>query len=493
MACIATTLPPTASSAPTRYRALACIALHRDDFAGDTIASGHLASRPYPASQRPRPRRPRQPRPSIAPLARTATTYGLRASKTCPAVGGLAVLETMASWVRKLLLSAVEKLKGPARRAFMAETVEALGKGGQRQAEQQLGWNRQTIRKGQHERRTGVECSEAFILRGAKPVEERLPNLRADIKAIVEPESATDPTFRTTQIYRRLTAKEVRQQLISKAGYTDSELPSEETIRIRLNVMGYQPRKVRKSKPVKKIKQTDGIFARIRLINEAADADEGVLRISMDTKAIVHIGPFSRRGTSRQKVDACDHDHGPEASLTPVGIFVPQYDDFSMFFVESKVTADCLVDRLQQWWDQNKQRFPGIHMIVLNQDNGPESNSRRTQFIKRMIDFSDTNQLNLRLAYYPPYHSKYNPVERCWGVLENYWNGSLLDSIPAALGFAGAMTWKGLHPFVQLVTQTYEKGVRLSRKAMNALEERLERLAELPKWFVDIRYQPAST
>jgi len=82
-------------------------------------------------------------------------------------------------------------------------------------------------------------------------------------------------------------------------------------------------------------------------------------------------------------------------------------------------------------------------------------------------------QLNVQLAYYPPYHSKHNPVERCWGVRENHWNGDVLDEIDATLNFAKTMTWKGKHPVVELLTQTCETGVKLTAKEMPALKAQM--------------------
>lgn len=138
--------------------------------------------------------------------------------------------------------------------------------------------------------------------------------------------------------------------------------------------------------------------------------------------------------------------------------------------------------------------FSEVKTIVLNQDNGPENNSRRTQFMKRILEFAQEYKLNIRLAYYPPYHSKYNPIERTWAVLENYWNGSILDEVETALNFARNMTWNGKHPVVKLVTQTYEIGVKLTKKAMSKIERQIERLTnsnhklfpDLGKWFIDI-------
>jgi len=93
--------------------------------------------------------------------------------------------------------------------------------------------------------------------------------------------------------------------------------------------------------------------------------------------------------------------------------------------------------------------------LVINQDNGPENNSSRTQFMKRLVEFAKTNQLQVQLAYYPPYHSKYNHIDRVWAVLEHHWNGSLLDDLDTAVKFARTMTWKGKYPLVKVVTHTY--------------------------------------
>ena len=206
----------------------------------------------------------------------------------------------------------------------------------------------------------------------------------------------------------------------------------------------------------------------------------------MDAKATVKVGPFARGGTSRAFVAAADHDFQPAATLTPVGLFLPAFDELFVYGVTSKVTSDCLVDRLVQWWEAVRARFPHITTLVLNVDNGPENHSRRTQFMQRMVEFVQQYHVTVRLAYYPPYHSKYNPIERCWGILENHWNGSLLDSIDAVLQFAATMTWKGTHPIVALVTTTYQTGVTLTKEAMEAVEGKIKRLPRLGKWFVDI-------
>jgi hypothetical protein len=224
----------------------------------------------------------------------------------------------------------------------------------------------------------------------------------------------------------------------------------------------------------------------VNQINVAADAAPEMLRLSLDAKATVKVGPFARGGKSRSKTTASDHDFKPEAAVTPVGIFLPATDELFVYEVTSKVTSDCLLDCLWQWWETVQDRFAHITTLVINLDNGPENHSRRTQFMHRVVEFVRQTNLTVRLAYYPPYHSKYNPIERCWGILENHWNGSILDTVQAVVKFTASMTWQGLHPVVELITAAYETGVTLTKEGMDLVEAQITRLPGLEKWFIDI-------
>lgn len=155
--------------------------------------------------------------------------------------------------LKTLFRETAKQLKGSKHRRYIAQTVRELGKGGQRLAERELGWSRDLIRKGKQEVESGIICVDAFNLRGRKATEARLPNLLTDIKSLVDSQSQTDPKFKTNRLYTRLSAAEVRRQLIMQKGYSPEELPSTETIRTRLNRLGYFPSKVGKTKPQKKL------------------------------------------------------------------------------------------------------------------------------------------------------------------------------------------------------------------------------------------------
>jgi hypothetical protein len=154
--------------------------------------------------------------------------------------------------LKSLFVETATTLKGSNRRLFMARTVQNLGPGGQRRAERELGWNRITIRKGMHELESGFICLDAFSARGRKRAEVHLPHLLDDIREIVDSQSQQDLHFRSKRLYTRLSATEVRRQLIAQKGYQDTQLPTPQTLTVKLNEMGYFPKKVAKSKPQKK-------------------------------------------------------------------------------------------------------------------------------------------------------------------------------------------------------------------------------------------------
>lgn len=154
--------------------------------------------------------------------------------------------------LKNLLAQTAFELKGAARRRFMAQTVLELGRGGQSIAERELGWNRRTIRQGMHELCSGITCADNYQARGRKRTEEHLPRLLEDIKNVVDSQSQTDPSFKSQRLYTRLSAAEVRRQLIEKKAYTDDQLPTVETIRLKLNQLGYCLKRVAKTQPQKK-------------------------------------------------------------------------------------------------------------------------------------------------------------------------------------------------------------------------------------------------
>jgi hypothetical protein len=195
-------------------------------------------------------------------------------------------------------------------------------------------------------------------------------------------------------------------------------------------------------------------------------------------------------------VQADDHDMGYDALLVPFGILeqsrgTQAIDQPFLVFGQSQESSDFLADSIELWWQERKASHPGVDCIQIELDNGPEISSSRTQFMRRMVEFCDRHQVRIHLVYFPPYHSKYNPIERVWGILERHWNGTLLSTIEMALKWAKTFTWKGTTPLVRRNESTYKKGVTLTKSAFAAYSSRLIRDATIGKWSLEIK--PLST
>jgi hypothetical protein len=212
----------------------------------------------------------------------------------------------------------------------------------------------------------------------------------------------------------------------------------------------------------------------------------------MDCKATVLIGEVSRGGLTRGDNQACDHDLGLHEKDIPCGIVEEDRGPLSIPFGSSYKTSDCIVDALEAWWAALAEAEQGaMARLQINMDNGPESSGKRTQFLQRMVAFCEAIGKPIQLLYYPPSHSKDNPIERCWGMLELHWNGTQWVDVETRVEWAKTLTWKGLHPIVALRRKVYQKGRTLSKRAMRAGEARLTRHPELPQW--DILMHPVST
>lgn len=217
----------------------------------------------------------------------------------------------------QLIRSAARRLTGQERRLFIAEVTTTLCGGSPRQSEHLFGWGRQTASLGLHETASGVRCVENFAARGRQRSEDLDPQLAQAIRELAEPQTQADPQLKSALTYTRLTASALRQALIDEKGYADEQLPSVRSFQRILNRLGYRLKPIQKTKPLKKIEQTDAIFANIQERHEQASSTTDTLEISIDTKAKVHLGEFSRGGETRSDSEgetpaALDHDLSPK-------------------------------------------------------------------------------------------------------------------------------------------------------------------------------------
>lgn len=198
------------------------------------------------------------------------------------------------------------------------------------------------------------------------------------------------------------------------------------------------------------------------------------------------MGGKSRTDSAGEPAKGLDHDPPAKHKWTPLGILVIATGALSLFFA-SRESSDVWVNGLMQWWRQVGATMRPIKRLVIYLDNGPNNSGRRRQFLKRLIEFADWSGLEIRLVYYPPYHSKYNPIERCWSSLEKKWGGTLLVHVQMIMEMALRMTWHNQHPKVEKLQDETTSATRISNKEWKAYEQRLERSEKLSKYDITIK------
>ncbi len=320
--------------------------------------------------------------------------------------------------------------------------------------------------------------------RGRKKLITIYPYLKEDINKIIQDKLSVDPHFRSEKQYVKLTIKEIKKQLINTGKYNESSFNNSSLNNI-INEMGYNLKKVRKTKPLKKIEETDDIFENVHKRKEEAMNNEKTALISLDTKDKVLIGPFSRKGKNRVQIEAVDHELTNHC-LIPFGILDMKKNIPYFFNYTSKPTSLDLVDCIEEFY-REQYLNSNINRLAILLDNGPDNSGIRRIWLDKLSRMSSKYNIEIELIYYPPYHSKYNPVERLWARLENVWNGFLLESTEICLNFMNNLTWKGVTSVTKLKEVKYEKGLTLTNKEMKLLENNhIIRTKGIEKWSIII-------
>ena len=286
--------------------------------------------------------------------------------------------------------------------------------------------------------------------------------------------------------YVKTTALQVKRDLMAQKGYKVLDF-CVGTVNNILNRLNYTLKKVRKTLPLKRLEQTDAIFENIAIHRK--NKQPGILKLSIDVKDKVKVGQLSRKGCHRNKNHVCalDKDQHWEASLVPMGILEIGSAKSTVIVGNSYETSDFIIDCLEKWYEIEKDNLLPYHALEIYLDNGPAINSHRTQFIKRMMEFACITNLKIHLLYYPPYHSKYNPIERVWAAVEQYWNGTILNSVDKVINTLHNVKWKNTHLSALLLDKTYQKGITIADKEMEKFEAFLIRKPNLEKWDVWIK------
>ena len=327
-------------------------------------------------------------------------------------------------------------------------------------------------------------CMEQIKLefRGRKRLTEIYPYLEDDIIKIMQNSLSTDPKFKTEKQYVNMTVKEIKKQLIETGRYQENSF-SNSSLNNIINEMGYGLKKVKKTKPLKKIEETDAIFDNVHKKKEEGFNNPKIAMISIDTKEKVLLGPFSRNGYNRIQIEAVDHELTNNC-LIPFGILDLKSNIPYFFNYTSKPTSLDLVDCIEEFFVEQYLNSD-INKLMIFLDNGPDNSGVRTIFLSGLITVVEKYNIEIELVYYPPYHSKYNMQDSIWARLENIWNGFLLETVDICLNFMKNLTWNGVKSVTKLKEVKYEKGLTVNKKEMQELEyKHITRTESIKKWSV---------
>lgn len=322
----------------------------------------------------------------------------------------------------------------------------------------------------------------SFELRGRKKVEEIYPNLIKNIKEICSKYENTDSHFKSETLFVDLNPKNLKLELIEIYGY-DSNFVSLNTLRRILKELGYKLRRVSKSQVLAKIPETDIIFENVNETLKAVEiSDESVAAISIDDKNKKKIGNIAELGKSYFKRTALDHDTTFDCNVTPFGILDLKTSETFVFNTIYASTSEYKVDCIRNYIKYKKTNF-NIKKLIIFLDNGPSNSGRNKLWLFNLVELAKEYNIVIQLVYYPPYHSKYNKIERYWARLQIAWNGLVIDKLEKLVIIIGKVKWKGVKSHAFLNINYYRNVISISNDEFKNIENNhIIREEGIEKW-----------
>ena len=301
----------------------------------------------------------------------------------------------------------------------------------------------------------------SFEFRGRKSIEEKYPNLKQDIEKVIEKYKRVSSDFKSETIFISINPKSIISELVTSYNYPE-KFACYNTISRVLNSLNCKPQKISKSEVLFKVPETNDIFENVNNAMESALAtDDKTLVISIDDKATKKIGNLSDNGKPWTKEKALDHDTHFDYSMKPFGILDLKTNETFVTCTPYSSTAEFKVNCIEKYL-QYKVVNNHIEKLIIFLDNGPENSGRRKLWLKKLVEISIKSKIIIELVYYPPYHSKYNKIERFWARLQMFWNKIIMDTKDKLLDCLNKVTWNGIKCRGEISDIEYQKGITIS-------------------------------
>jgi Rhodopirellula transposase DDE domain len=374
------------------------------------------------------------------------------------------------------------------RRRYAAVEAAKLGHGGIEYISQLLDIAPNTIRQGRRDLEGLPDRPQPRVRRpggGRKRRIDREPEVEEDFHDVLRDHTAGSPTDEHL-IWTDLTVQEISERMAERGSDVNVQVVDQ-----LLDRYGYHRRQAQRARPLGAHPDRDAQFEDIaRLKREFLDGPDPIL--SIDTKARELIGNYYRKGTllTRETIETFDHDFPRDDTtiVLPRGLYDLKLNRGYVHLGTSHDTSEFACDCLSDWWGRfGRELYPEARTILLLCDGGgsnPADNSNGVAhvFKAELQRLADAVGLELRVAHYPPYTSKYNPIEhRLFCHLTRACRGVILRSVDlCAEQMRKAKTRTGLSVVVDIVEKVYQIGAKVSEAAKGAI--RIIRDEVLPTW-----------
>lgn len=357
-----------------------------------------------------------------------------------------------------------------------------LGHGGISYISKLLNIDPKTISKGQKELKKEIKTDRIRQGGGGRQyIEEKYPNIHEAFLEIVSKHTAGSPMNKTIK-WTYLTQKEIAEKLMEK-GITVSLF----TVQTLLKIHKFKKRKMNKCKTIKDVENRDKQFKNIEQLCEQYH-QQGQPVISIDSKKKEPLGQLYREGQvyCQQSQEVYDHDFASLRTdlVIPHGIYDLFQNKALINLNCSKDTADFVYDSLLLWWQQyGKIDYPNAQALLILCDSGGSNSCRHYVFKQAIQKLANHIQLTIRVAHYPSYCSKYNPIEhRVFPYVTKALQGIVLDKIETLkqLIDSKANTKTGLQVFSHIIEQVYHTGKKATQDFLLNMPIVFEQL--LPRW-----------
>jgi len=387
--------------------------------------------------------------------------------------------------VEQLMKEFYEGLSEKKKRHYVAIEAKKLGRSGITYISKLLACSRSTIHTGLKELRLLPEKKHDTRIRrkggGRKKSEEIHENLNEVFLATLKDDIAGDPMNEQIR-WTHLTHEQIRQRLINQFDIHIS-VP---VVKKLLKKHGFKRRKAQKKQTLKQVPGRDQQFNYIAELR-AEYQQTGNPIISMDTKKKEMMGNFYREGKLYTKTPLIVNDHDfksfAKGVVIPHGIYDVKLNKAMINLGSSFDTAEFACDSLRLWWySQGKRDYPHATSILLLCDGGGSNGCNQYLFKQDLKQLADEIGVEIRVAHYPAYCSKYNPIEhRLFPHVTRACQGMVFTSIDCVKKLISrTKTKKGLQVVVNTISTVYKKG----RKVGDDFKKNIPILFDstLPKW-----------